>query len=123
MLPLTARLPVLPQAEGAQLELACAPGGVITAVTFAEYGQLSGACPSLQKGGCDADVSKAVASGCVGQSRCGVMCSHSSGGCCVDGKGSCCGCQVTSGAARTPLPFTNLRCEPPASPRPRRPSG
>jgi hypothetical protein len=93
-------------AEGAQLTLRCAPGGVITGVQFAEYGQLTGSCPGT-KGSCGDGITKEVEAGCVGKASCGVMCSHSSGGCCVQGKGTCCGCQITSGATKK-MPFLNL---------------
>ena len=99
-------------AESDQLTLRCAPGGVITGVQFADYGQLNGgSCPGVKgSGSCGTDISEAVAAGCVGKPSCGVRCSHSAaetGGCCVEGQGTCCGCQITAG--ETSMPFLSLR--------------
>lgn len=84
------------------LQLGCSSGGVITGVTFAQYGLISGTCPSLStKGtkGCDADITKPVESACIGQSSCTVYCDHS---CCPIRPG-CCGCTLTSGSNKTEL--------------------
>jgi|EP01046_Picozoa_sp_COSAG06_P050453 hypothetical protein len=84
------------------LQLGCAAGGVITGVKFAQYGLISGTCPSLStKGtkGCDADITKPVESACIGQSSCTVYCDHS---CCPIRPG-CCGCTLTSGNNKTKL--------------------
>ena len=85
------------------LQLACPVGGVITGVTFAEYGLISGSCPSslTKEGSCDVDISKPVESACVGQSSCSVMCSHS---CCPSPR--CCGCLLTSGSNKTATHFS-----------------
>ena len=72
------------------LQLGCSAGGVITGVTFAQYGLISGTCPSLStKGtkGCDADITKPVESACIGQSSCTVYCDHS----CCPVRPGCCG--------------------------------
>lgn len=92
-------------AEGAQLTLRCAAGGVITGVSFADYGALgSGSCPGA-KGSCGADISKAVGANCTGKASCGVLCSHSLS-CCQQGEGTCCGCQIT--ADQTKMPFLTM---------------
>ena len=60
--------------ESTMLELACPTGGVITAVTFAQYGLISGSCSSsLAKGSCDADITDPVHQACVGQRSCTLM--------------------------------------------------
>ena len=84
------------------LQLACAAGGVITGVAFAQYGLISGSCPSslTTEGTCDVDISRPVESACVGQSSCSIMCSHS---CCPSA--SCCGCLLTSGSNKTAVHY------------------
>lgn len=83
--------------RGPVLQLACPAGGVITAVTFAQYGLISGTCPSFTNTGCAADVSKPVESACIGQSSCTVNCDHS----CCPLHPWCCGCTFTSGSNKT----------------------
>ena len=78
-------------AESSTLQLACPVGGVITGVTFAQYGLVSGACSSFTNTSCAADISRSVESVCIGRADCSVMCSHS---CCPLAR--CCGCVITS---------------------------
>eukprot|EP01050_Picozoa_sp_SAG11_P033659 SAG11_NODE_11531_length_754_cov_1.461069_1_plen_136_part_01 len=85
--------------EGASLVLACPPGGVVTKVNFALYGEVNGSCSgALSKGSCGTDISPAVTVACVGQSGCTVHCSHNNKGC-TRGIGPTCGCALTAGAA------------------------
>jgi len=60
--------------ENSPLTLGCPGGGVITAVTFASFGNPSGSCATgFKKGTCDAPNStSAVTSLCVGKSSCVV---------------------------------------------------
>jgi hypothetical protein len=85
------------------LQLACPVGGVITGVNFAQYGLITGSCPSslTKQGSCDVDISQPVESACVGQGSCTVMCSHS---CCPSPR--CCGCLLTSGSNKTTVHFS-----------------
>ena len=88
-------------AESTTLQLGCSAGtgAIITGVDFAQYGLVSGSCPSsLAKGRCDADITGPVRRACIGQSSCTVMCSHS---CCPSP--NCCGCVLTSGTNTTKL--------------------
>jgi hypothetical protein len=79
------------------LQLACPAAGVITAVTFAQYGLISGTCPAFTSTGCAADISKPVEAACIGQSSCTVNCDHS----CCPSHPWCCGCTFTSGSNKT----------------------
>jgi hypothetical protein len=87
--------------EGDTLTLSC-PGGVVTAVDFAVYGQVTGACPGLAKGDCGADISVHMKAACVGQVSCTMHCSHKDKGC-AEGVGPTCGCAFTSGPSKTPF--------------------
>jgi hypothetical protein len=57
--------------DGGVLTLACPAGGVISAIKFAEYGTVTGSCPSFAKGGCDAANEIAyMSSQCLGKAVC-----------------------------------------------------
>ncbi len=57
--------------DGQTLTLTCPTGGTITAIKFAEYGTVTGSCPSFAKGACDAanEISY-ISSACLGKSSC-----------------------------------------------------
>jgi hypothetical protein len=50
----------------------------IKAVTFANYGTLSGSCPAPKAGSCHADITSIVTQACVGKSSCTISCTAAS---------------------------------------------
>ncbi|CAI8586587.1 unnamed protein product [Vicia faba] len=60
--------------EGAQLELSCQNGQVISQIQFASFGSPQGQCGSFKKGSWEATNSKSVVeASCIGKSNCGFI--------------------------------------------------
>jgi hypothetical protein len=90
------------QAEAQTVSVSCegAASNAIVGVSFANFGTPTGVCPAFQKGSCGTDLAEAVAKQCVGENSCDIFCTDSldrSGApCCIQGKGECCGCNITT---------------------------
>ena len=60
--------------DGQTLTLACPAGSTITAIKYAEYGTVTGTCPTFTKGSCDAAGEiNYIASNCIGKSSCSTI--------------------------------------------------
>ncbi|MCB9738975.1 MAG: hypothetical protein H6747_06890, partial [Deltaproteobacteria bacterium] len=82
--------------DGETLKLECPEGQQITGIKFAEYGQLTGSCPVLEQGACDAsgEIAWFIAQ-CVGKQSCSTTDWH------VPFKDPCYGDVKTAGVIAT----------------------